>query len=57
MDRRTHTQQFHHVEIGAFLGDFSSVKEGALYLARHGIDISIARRVLLTPHLRRKGHL
>lgn len=33
---------------------FTDTREAASYLARHHIPIEVARRVLLTPHLRRR---
>ena len=55
-DRRARLDQSHVVETGIFIAEFATLAEGARYLARHGIDIRIARRVLLTPAMRRKGH-
>ncbi len=55
-DRRARLDQFHVVETGIFIAEFATLAEGARYLARHGIDIRIARRVLLTPAMLRKGH-
>ena len=56
MDRRARLDTFHVVETGIFLAEFDSLTRGARYLARHGVDIAVARRVLLTPAMRRKGH-
>ena len=55
-DRRARLDTFHVVETGIFLADYDSLTQGARYLARHGVDINVARRVLLTPAKRRKGH-
>jgi len=55
-ERRARLDTFHVVETGIFLAEFDSLTRGARYLARHGVDINVARRVLLTPAKRRKGH-
>jgi len=56
MDRRSNQKQSEIVELGIFVCEYSSVRAAAFCMARAGVDIGIARRVLLTPARRRKGH-
>ncbi len=56
MDRRSNQKQSEIVELGIFVCEYSSVRAAAFCMARSGVDIGIARRVLLTPAKRRKGH-
>ena len=54
-ERRSDQKQFDLVELGIFVCEYSGVRAAAFCMAMAGVDISIARRVLLRPTQRRNA--
>lgn len=52
LDQRKHVPMTMIVELACCL---PSIRDAANYLAHHSVPITVARRVLLQPHLRRRS--